>query len=458
MKSQVTKNIDAEQSVLGALLLRPSMFPEVSRSLIAEDFTRSDHRKIFQAMVELTALGDPIDYQTVYLHLENGIDPTFLTGLTENVGDSSNAPYYARMVREASDRRRMISLTSRLVKALESGQRVEALLSELQSFSLPDPASNISPAILEMDDFLKLDLPPRTAHIHPWLYDPSINMIYGDRGIGKTQFALGLCDSIVCGAPFGPWAGGQPVNCLYLDGELVAQDIADRLKELGSNDRKGRIYIYSDDRASSLNIRKANLNSEEWRRNLKAFLLEKQVKVWVADNIASLAPGIDENSKQDWDPINQWFLELRFAGITTIFLHHTSKEGLQRGTAAREDNIDISIMLDWPKDYEIGEGARFITKFKKARVKQEYTHLLKDTEFVLLKDEAGKLIWTWGDVKEKQIMTFLKLRHQGLNQTEIAETMGVDKSTVTRAKQKAIKAGYYTENGEITQSGYALIS
>ena len=44
----------------------------------------------------------------------------------------------------------------------------------------------------------------------------------------------------------------------------------------------------------------------------------KKIKLWVIDNLASLAAGLDENKKRDWDPVNQFLLELRFAGISTI--------------------------------------------------------------------------------------------------------------------------------------------
>jgi len=102
---------------------------------------------------------------------------------------------------------------------------------------------------------------------------------------------------------------------------------------------------------------------------MKGILKARGVKLWIIDNLASLASGIDENSKQDWDPINQWLLELRFAGISTIMLHHVNKVGGQRGTSAREDNLDVSVILKPPKNYTPEDGARFICHFSKARVK-----------------------------------------------------------------------------------------
>ena len=83
---------------------------------------------------------------------------------------------------------------------------------------------------------------------------------------------------------------------------------------------------------------------------MKSILLTRKIELWIIDNLASLASGLDENAKKDWDPINAWLLELRFAEISTIMLHHVNKDGGQRGTSAREDNLDISVLLKSPHD------------------------------------------------------------------------------------------------------------
>ena len=56
------------------------------------------------------------------------------------------------------------------------------------------------------------------------------------------------------------------------------------------------------------------------------------------------------------------------------------KDGGQRGTSAREDNLDISIMLKKPHDYTPEDGARFIVHFSKARVSTSRLNLIGDTE------------------------------------------------------------------------------
>ena len=110
---------------------------------------------------------------------------------------------------------------------------------------------------------------------------------------------------------------------------MAAQDMQRRAKEINVGDNAiEQIIIYSDAFATSQGLKRANLLDDHWRDGMKRLMLDKGVKLWVADNIASLTPGIDENKKEYWDPINSWLLDLRFAGIATILLHHVGKSGV----------------------------------------------------------------------------------------------------------------------------------
>ena len=205
--------------------------------------------------------------------------------------------------------------------------------------------------------------------------------------------------------------------------------------------------IYSDAYANSLGIPRASLISKEWRRDAKNLILDNGFKLVALDNIASLAPGIDENSKKDWDPINQWLLELRFSGITTTLFHHENKSGGQRGTSAHEDNIDTSISLFRPHDYRIEEGSRFIVKFKKTRISTKEFSLLQDYEFRLI-ETNGRVEWTWGMLKRKNQIEILRMIDEGIAQIDIANTLSIDKGYVSKVRSQAIKNGHLSPKGE----------
>ena len=174
-------------------------------------------------------------------------------------------------------------------------------------------------------------------------------------------------------------------------------------------------------------------------------------------NLASLASGLDENSKKDWDPINSWLLELRFAGISTMMLHHVNKDGGQRGTSAREDNLDISMMLKKPHDYTPEDGARFIVHFSKARVSASRLNLISDTEFNLILDESGSHTWVYKNVKQNAKIEVAKMIDEGIDQKTTAETLNVSKGYVSQLKKQAMDAGLLSKKGKLTQTGFEKI-
>jgi AAA domain/NrS-1 polymerase HBD domain len=310
----------------------------------------------------------------------------------------------------------------------------------------------LADVVMPAANFINLDMPPRRTLLAPWLLESSMGMIVGWRGVGKSMFAMGIAQALARGEGFGPWPGGTPIKCLYLDGEMVQTDVAFRLIKL-AEEIPENLFIYSDHYANSLGLPSANLLNEDWRKEMKALLLNLDVKLLVVDNIASLAPGIDENSKKDWDPINQFFLDLRYNNIITIFIHHSNKEGEQRGTSGREDNIDFSIMLEQPKKYKREDGCNFVVKFKKARVAQADLYLIGDTEFSLLETSEGKYEWTFASVKESARVGVLTYLNQGISYDEITELVGVTKGRISQIKQAAIKEGLISKDGKLTTEG-----
>lgn len=323
----------------------------------------------------------------------------------------------------------------------------------------PDEPKLLKDVILEIEDFKALELPEKKILLHPWLTEQSIVLITGWRGVGKSWLAMSILDAIVRKKPFGPWQTKTSVPSLFLDAEMPIRDTIERFSLLNPNgERESPMYIYSEAYANMLGYPRISLIDRQWQLRMTEVLVSKGIKLWVVDNVASLATGIDENSKQDWDPINQWLLELRFAGISTILLHHLGKGGDQRGTSAREDNIDMSIILKRPPGYAPEQGAKFNVSFSKARVPVESLELMADTQFQLTVDEDGRLTWTWGNPEKKAKTEILKRVHEGMINKEIAETLDIDKSYVSRVKKKAIQDSILTAKGKLTKTGLSAIS
>lgn len=335
----------------------------------------------------------------------------------------------------------------------QAAERLAILIENAEPYEPPKQMS-LDDIVMDLGQFCQIEMVERKTYLNPWLKASSINLISGWRGTGKTWFALSIVDAISRGEKYGPWLCVHPVRCLFLDGEMPPEDIQERKNDLNIS---SAIQIYSDALANQYGLPRAHLGNESWRQKMRQILTTRKIKLWVADNLASLAPGLDENSRKDWDPINQWLLELRFAGISTIMLHHTNKDGGQRGTSAREDNIDISITLKSPHDYTPDDGARFVVHFSKARVRTGDLSLITDTEFRLVQDENGQCIWSFGGVKKERRREVLQMLDEGYKQSEIVENLGISKGHVSKIKTKAIKDGYLTNENKLTQTGFLAV-
>lgn len=295
-------------------------------------------------------------------------------------------------------------------------------------------------------------------YLEPWLFSRSITMIYGDAGSGKSWLALSILISISRGQPFGPWRFMKSCKCLYFDAEMVGTDVQERFDELDHGQTPiNPIHIYSDDYAVAKGFPMANINDTTWRDGVKQMLIDLGIKVWVLDNISSVSPSGDENSKEDWNPINQWLLNLRFAGITTILLHHTNKAGGQRGTNARIDNINNSIKLKRPDGYTTSDGAKFELVFEKARsVKGVDRPMITGWQFQLVNKASGS-VWehkkAGRDLKKK----IFDLANNGVTQADIASDLGCSRQNVSNVIRKGKTDGYLLDDGKLSPTGFELM-
>jgi replicative DNA helicase len=133
------QNIEAEQCVLGSILLQTEAMDKVVETLTSEDFYRPEHRLIFAAMLHLFGKNEPRDLVTVtnVLKNENNLDkmggPAYLATLTDIVPMAANIVYYAKIVREKSILRRLISTSTEIAsRCYEEQDDIDALLDETE--------------------------------------------------------------------------------------------------------------------------------------------------------------------------------------------------------------------------------------------------------------------------------------------------------------------------------------
>lgn len=115
------QNMEAEQAVLGAIFLRPDSISLASERLLAEDFYRTAHQRIYQVMLELADKGEPVDLVMVTSELQNrglveevgGV--SYLSDLADSSPTAANIEYYSKIVEEKSILRRLIRSATDIV-------------------------------------------------------------------------------------------------------------------------------------------------------------------------------------------------------------------------------------------------------------------------------------------------------------------------------------------------------
>jgi replicative DNA helicase len=133
-------NLEAEQSVLGGILLEPGALDRLADILAPEDFYHEAHEKIYAAMLDLYRRREPVDLVTVTALMADRkiLDavggPGFLASLTDNVGSAANIEYWGNIVHEKSVLRRLITLSNEIAaQCYEPISDVEVFLDEAEN-------------------------------------------------------------------------------------------------------------------------------------------------------------------------------------------------------------------------------------------------------------------------------------------------------------------------------------
>src|SRR5436190_6385263 len=157
-------SIEAEQSLLGALLLDNQAFDRVADLVIAEDFYRDDHRRIWRHISRLIEHNRPADVVTVSEAVEASEDkdktggPAYLGALAQNTPSALNIRRYAELVREKSVQRRLAHVATEIAESAlnPAGKEVGLLLDEAESkiFQIAESGARRDQGLLEIKPVL----------------------------------------------------------------------------------------------------------------------------------------------------------------------------------------------------------------------------------------------------------------------------------------------------------------
>ncbi len=212
------QNIEAEQSVIGAVLLENEAIGSVIENLTADDFYKSAHRLIFMSMIELYEKNEPIDLITLteQLNRKEQLDQiggaSYLSSIVSSVPTSANAKYHSKIIKEKAILRNLITTATEIVtNSYDTEQDVHELLDQAETkiFNISEKAirqsyvhiKNVVKDTIELVDKLFdkkeritglatgfSDLDEATTGFHPG----DLIVIGARPGMGKTAFCLNI--------------------------------------------------------------------------------------------------------------------------------------------------------------------------------------------------------------------------------------------------------------------------
>jgi replicative DNA helicase len=281
------QNLEAEQAVLGAILLDNDVLHQVIEVLDASDFYREAHRKIFAGIIELYNKNDPSDLITLTdvltqkKHLEEVGGPSYLSGLVDNIPTAANALHYAKIVRERSVLRKTIHAATEIInKGYENVEDVDVLLDYAENAIFSISEYQIKPSFYPLRDIIKSSfvtieklyekkelitgVPSGFGdldHLTSGFQDSDLIIIAGRPSMGKTSFALNI-------AQYASIEKNVPVAVFSL--EMSKEQIAIRM-------------LCSEARIDAHKLRGGFLSESDWPKLTRAAGALSEAPIFVDD-------------------------------------------------------------------------------------------------------------------------------------------------------------------------------
>ncbi|MCP4040864.1 MAG: replicative DNA helicase [Gammaproteobacteria bacterium] len=289
-------SIDAEQSVLGGLMLDNVAWDKVADLIAEADFYRRSHALIFRAISALAEAGQPFDVVTLsqwleqHNQLEDGGGLAYLGDLVKNTPSAANVKAYAGIVRERSVLRQLIRVGTGIADGgyNTEGRNTQELLdhAEKQVFEIADQGARGQGGFIQIKDVLTdvvdridilyqqdnpitgvptgfTDLDDKTAG----LQRSDLIIVAGRPSMGKTAFAMNLAEHAAI-------AERMPVAIFSM--EMPNEQLVMRmLSSLGRIDQK--------------KVRTGKLDDDDWPRFTSALGILKEAQIYIDDS-AALSP------------------------------------------------------------------------------------------------------------------------------------------------------------------------
>lgn len=284
------QNVEAEQCVLGSVLLRQGALDKIADLLQPDDFYRPAHQAIFSSMLTLFQRSEPLDIITITNALKDAhkLDevggPAYLSGLTDIVPVSANIVYYAKIVRDKSILRQLIQASNEIAgRCYEEQEEIELLLDSVEQTVFDISSSKSNQAFTPMSEIIKQTfenvekLSERRElvtgvpsgydefdRITAGLQSSDLIIIAGRPSMGKTAFAMNIVQNAAM-------IGKVPAAVFSL--EMAKEQLAMRM-------------LCSISRVDSSRLRTGHLNDHDWPKLVRATGMLAKAPIFIDDTPA----------------------------------------------------------------------------------------------------------------------------------------------------------------------------
>jgi len=284
------QNIEAEQSVLGGILIDNEALHKVLEIIEPNDFYRDNHKKIFLAFLELSENNTPLDIITVTELLQkkgeltNIGGATYLASLVDSVPTTANITHYAKIIKEKSILRSLIAKATDIVNmGFEASEDVAEILDKAEEAIFSITQQRIQTSYYSIKEIIKqtfktieelsskrdsvtgiptgfVDFDRLTAGLQP----SDLIIIAGRPVMGKTSFTLNIAQHAATRA-------GVPVGFFSL--EMSKEQLALRM-------------LCAEARINSQKIRSGFLSERDWLRLTDAAATLSEAPIFIDDTPA----------------------------------------------------------------------------------------------------------------------------------------------------------------------------
>jgi len=332
------QSIEAEQSVLGGVLLDNSALDQILDIVREEDFYRDAHRKIFAAMVDMSSKDEAIDYLTLQErlkqrgHLEEIGGAGYISSLTDMIPTSANVTHYASIVRDKAIARRLIHASAEIQRhGFEASEDLpeyvdlaeQLIFGVIQERKLAG-VTHIKDLVTESFATIERiydkketytgvpsgfrDLDDKTSGFQ----NSDLIIIAGRPAMGKTSFALNI-------AQFAAQEAKTPV--LFFSLEMSKESLAMRL-------------LCSEARVDHQRLRKGLLTDTDWGRLARAAGALSDADLFIDDT-----PGVRVMEMRAKARRLQAELQKQDKSLGLIFMDYLQLSSLGKRVESREREI-----------------------------------------------------------------------------------------------------------------------